>query len=126
MLVYESGKTMRLRFISTQVKLPIYYIKGYYMNGIKVIITFETKPDSSSQFSTLLEHVKLDLPNVNGCRAVRLFAASDNPCIFTLLEEWDSESMHKAHIERVVSSGAWERIAAHLSKDPVSHYFSEL
>lgn len=96
------------------------------MNGIKVIITFETKADASSQFSALLEQLKQDLPKVNGCRAVSVFAASDNPCLFTLLEEWDSALMHKMHIEQVISSGAWERIAVYLAKDPVSHYYSEL
>ncbi|MES2934714.1 MAG: antibiotic biosynthesis monooxygenase family protein [Pseudomonadota bacterium] len=95
------------------------------MSGINVIITFTTKPESAIQFSTMLAQVKQALPTVDGCKSVRLFAAIDNPCTFTLLEEWESEAKHKSHLEQVVSSGAWDAIAAHLATDPVSHYYIE-
>jgi len=95
------------------------------MSGIQVIITFETKPEASSPFTALLDQVQLDLPRVNGCKGVRVFSRSDSPCMFTLLEHWDSEAAHQAHIAQVVASGAWDSIAAHLAKDPVSHYYRE-
>lgn len=95
------------------------------MSGIQVIITFETKPEASAPFAVLLEQVQHDLPLVNGCRGVRVFSGSANPCVFTLLEHWDTEAAHQAHIATVVASGAWERIATHLAKDPVSHYYRE-
>lgn len=95
------------------------------MSGIQVIITFETLPEASSAFAALLDQVQQELPRVRGCRGVRVFAATDNACVFTLLEHWDSEAAHQAHIATVVASGAWERIAAHLARDPVSHYYRE-
>lgn len=95
------------------------------MSGIQVIITFETKPEASLPFAALLDQVQQDLPRVNGCKGVRVFSGSESPCVFTLLEHWDSEAAHQAHIATVVASGAWDSIAAHLARDPVSHYYRE-
>jgi len=95
------------------------------MQSTQVIVSFETKPESAVPFAALLEQVKRELPTVPGCRSVRLFAARSNPCLFTLLEHWDSESRHQHHIDQVVSSGAWATLAAHLAKEPVSHYYTE-
>ncbi len=95
------------------------------MSNTKVIITFEAKSDLSSQFHALLKQVKRDLPSVPGCTGVRLFVACENPCIFTLIEDWQSVSAHKAHINAVIASGDWKTIAAYLCCDPVSHYYNE-
>ncbi|MES2952730.1 MAG: antibiotic biosynthesis monooxygenase family protein [Pseudomonadota bacterium] len=95
------------------------------MHNTQMIITFETKPEMAASFAALLEQVKRDLPAVPGCRSVRLFAASGNPCVFMLLEDWESASQHQHHIDTVVSSGAWATLAAHLAKEPVSHYYTE-
>lgn len=95
------------------------------MSGINVIITFETKPESAAGFSALLEQVKRDLPRVSGCRGVRVFAGASDACLFTLLEEWDTTAAHQAHIAGVVASGAWEGIAAHLVREPVSNYYTQ-
>lgn len=94
---------------------------------VKLIITFETKPDAVTAFTTLLEQVRQDLPKVAGCKGVRVFLGKDNPRVFTLVEDWESESAHKAHINQVIASGAWEKhIAIHLTKPPVSYYYTEL
>lgn len=96
------------------------------MQTTQVIITFETKPESLASFSALLQTVKTDLPQVSGCQGVQVWAGQDDPCMFTLLETWDSAAAHQAHIQGVVASGAWDAIAAHLAKDPVSHYYAPL
>jgi quinol monooxygenase YgiN len=96
-------------------------------SSVNVIITFETKPDAVAAFAALLEQVKKDLPKVKGCKGVRAFFGKDNPRIFTLVEEWETEQSHKTHIDQVIASGAWEKnIAIHLAKPPVSYYYSEL
>lgn len=95
------------------------------MSGIQVIVTFEAKPEFSSRLAALLHQVRRDLPQVGGCNAVRVFAGLDDPCLFTLLEEWDSVQAHRAHLDAVVSSGAWAALAAHLAKEPVSRYYAE-
>lgn len=104
-------------------------LKGKVLNsqgGIKLIITFETKPDAVEAFSALMDRVKQDLPHIAGCRGVRVFQGKENRSIFTLLEDWESEAAHKVHIDRVISSGAWEKsIAIHLDKKPVNHYYIE-
>lgn len=96
------------------------------MNTIKVIITFETKPESSTQFAALLKQISHDLPKVSGCQGIRIFETNNQPHLFTLLEDWDSVAAHQIHIDKVVSSGAWANIAVHLAKDPVSHYCNEM
>lgn len=95
------------------------------MNSTHLLITLRTRPEATSDFATLLQRVKHDLPQVSGCRGVRVFADHDDPCVFTLLEEWESIARHQAHIEHMVASGEWARIRAHLAADPVSRYLTE-
>lgn len=96
------------------------------MSGIQVIVTFKIQPESSSQFSALMRQVRQDLPQVEGCKAVRAFTSHDDPGLFTLLEEWDSVAAHRAHLDAVVASGAWAALESHLAKAPVSCYLREL
>ena len=91
--------------------------------SINVIITFQAKPEQSSALGTLLNRAKHHLPEVEGCNGALLFNSKENPCVFTLVEEWDSDIQHKAHMANVVSSGAWTNIASHLVGDPVSNYY---
>lgn len=94
--------------------------------SINVIITFQAIPEKSSDLANLLNQAKRDLPEVEGCNGALLFNSKENPCIFTLVEEWESDIQHKAHITNVVSSGAWANIASHLSVAPVSNYYIKL
>ena len=96
------------------------------MDPINVIITFEAKPERASAFAELMHQVKQSLPSADGCRGVRLFGRSDNACVFTLVESWESQGHHQAHIAGVVSSGAWDTMAAELASPPVSCYCNEL
>ena len=91
-----------------------------------VIITFKSKPEKLAAFVKILNQVKNDLPKVAGCKAVRIFNDVNEPCTFTLVETWASETEHKKHIEGVVSSGGWSHIATHLAYDPTSSYYKEL
>ncbi|MFS2208009.1 putative quinol monooxygenase [Variovorax sp. Varisp36] len=96
------------------------------MNPINVIITFEAKPERASAFAQLMQQVKQSLPSADGCRGVRLYGHGDNVCMFTLVESWESRNKHEAHIAGVVSSGAWDTMAAELAGAPVSSYCNEL
>ena len=93
---------------------------------IKLIITFHARPEKRLAFGALLEQVKQTLPRVKGCKGVRVFNSAADPCVFTLLETWESEEQHRAHIEQVRSSGTWANIATHLAAEPVSGYYREL
>jgi quinol monooxygenase YgiN len=96
------------------------------MDPINVIITFEAKPEGASAFAELMHQVKQSLPSADGCRGVQLFGRSDNACVFTLVETWESQSHHQAHIAGAVASGAWDALAAQLACAPVSCYCREL
>jgi len=92
---------------------------------IHMLITFTTKPEKRSAFAVLLATVRRDLVQAPGCKGVRLFHHRSTPLIFTLLETWESESSHRAHVDRLVRSGTWAYIASHLESEPVSSYCSE-
>jgi hypothetical protein len=74
----------------------------------------------------MLDGVKRDLPSVPGCRGVAIFRAIDDPAVFTLVEQWDSEQAHRAHIDRLTSCGGWDPIAACLLEPPAGRYASRL
>jgi quinol monooxygenase YgiN len=96
------------------------------MAPINVIITFEAKPERASAFAELMNQVKQSLPSADGCRGVQVFGRSDNACVFTLVESWQSQGHHQAHIDRAVASGAWSALEAQLACAPVSCYCTEL
>ncbi len=93
---------------------------------IHLIVTFEASSEKLAAFRQILQQVKTDLPQAPGCQAVRIFNSTSNERVFTLVETWDSENAHRAHIERVVQSGGWEHIRAHLVSDPLSSYLREV
>lgn len=96
------------------------------MTGTTFIITFTTRPEAASGFRAMLDRVKHDLPTVAGCRGVSIFCASDDPAVFTLVEQWDSEQAHQAHIANLTASGGWDAIAACLLAPPAGRYASQL
>ena len=96
------------------------------MDPINVIVTFEAKPERASAFAELMNQVKQSLPSAAGCRGVQVFGRSDNACVFTLVESWESERHHQAHIAGAVASGAWDALAAQLACAPVSGYWRAL
>jgi quinol monooxygenase YgiN len=94
--------------------------------SVHVIITFVARAEKLRAFREILDDVKVQLPKVAGCEAVRVFRDSGNERVFTLLETWQSEAQHRAHLATVVNTGGWDHIAAHLESPPVSSYYLEL
>ncbi|MEK8032790.1 antibiotic biosynthesis monooxygenase family protein [Ideonella sp. DXS29W] len=95
------------------------------MTSTYLFISFDARPEAARDFAALLDQVRQQLPNVPGCRGARVFAHAEMPQRFCVLEEWDSTASHQAHIDRVVASGEWEHIRAHLSVDPTSFYLHD-
>jgi quinol monooxygenase YgiN len=93
---------------------------------VHLIITFTAKPEKRLALGALLERVQEQLPRMRGCKAVRAFNSAGDPCVFTLLETWESEEHHKEFIDRMLRTGAWDRIASHLAAEPVSAYYRAL
>lgn len=91
-----------------------------------VIVTFKSKPEKLAEFVNLLSQAKNDLPKVAGCKVFRVFNDVNDPCTFTLVETWESETDHKTNIESMVASGFWSHLATHLACDPTSGYYKEL
>lgn len=96
------------------------------MTSTYLFISFEARPEAACDFATLLGQVQAQLPSVPGCRGVRVFAHAEHAQRFSVLEEWDCAASHQAHIGRVIASGEWERIRAHLSADPTSAYLHDI
>jgi quinol monooxygenase YgiN len=92
---------------------------------ICVLVTFTTLPEKRKAFADLLTEVRAQLPRVAGCKSVRVFDHPTTSGTFTLLETWESEAVHKAHLDQVIQSGAWEHILGHLSSPPHSSYCVE-
>ncbi len=94
--------------------------------NVVIVVNFETKPENVDAFTKILESVKTDLPNVEGCVSVNIFKSSSANNQFTLLEVWKSKALHQAHIDNLSENGTWDTIASHLLKDPTSDYFLPL
>jgi len=91
-----------------------------------VIIALKSKPETLAEFTNLLNQAKIDLPKVTGCQVFRVFNDVNDPCTFTVVETWASETDHKNNFEHMVASGFWSHLATHLACDPTSGYYKEL
>jgi quinol monooxygenase YgiN len=64
--------------------------------SIYVIFTCKSQPDKLEARTKILNQAKIDFPNnVKGCEAFRVFNDVNDPCAFTLVETWASETDHK-------------------------------
>nr|WP_295891694.1 antibiotic biosynthesis monooxygenase [uncultured Devosia sp.] len=93
---------------------------------VNVVVQFQALAEKLPAFQTIMETVRVELPKTPGCQAVSVMQDADNPCRFTLVETWESQGRHKAHIESLVADGTWAHIASHLAAQPSSGYFHPL
>ncbi len=89
-----------------------------------LIIHFNVKSNQLQEFAGVLKQVKQDLPNVAGCLGVQVFQSQSNEQQYTLVESWESQAQHEAHIKNLVESGVWDEFVKHLQQEPVSAYYS--
>ncbi|WP_019962461.1 putative quinol monooxygenase [Woodsholea maritima] len=90
--------------------------------SISVLVNFTVKAEALETFSALMDQTQIHLPQVEGCEGVRIFRHRETPPHFTLVEDWQSEAQHKAHIESLIASGQWADINAMLDAAPTTHY----
>lgn len=93
---------------------------------MNVIISFETKPECSKEFHSIMLDTQKNLPKVEGCRAVSVYQEEDGTHRYTLIETWQSKESHQNHVSSMIQSGTWDDILKMLSQPPVSAYFTEL
>jgi quinol monooxygenase YgiN len=93
--------------------------------SVQLIITFEVAAGRLPAFVQIMQQVKSSLPQVAGCKAVRIFNSATDDHVFVLVETWESAEAHRAHIAHVVESGGWNHLRAQLASDPISGYYLE-
>jgi quinol monooxygenase YgiN len=94
--------------------------------SIHLIVTFIAKTERRSAFVEMLKEVRTDLMQAPGCEAAKVFCNTTDPNVFTLMEMWESEARHRAHLDSIISSGAWDAMSNHLASAPSSGYYREL
>lgn len=94
--------------------------------AIKVVVQFKALKDQQEAFETIMHSVSANLPGVSGCQGVEVLKDLDDACRFTLVESWENEAIHKAHIDGLIADGTWAMISGHLAEDSVSGYFQTL
>jgi len=94
--------------------------------SVRVIVSFNVKNNMQLAFVTLMDSVKEDLPNVEGCLGVDIYRSLSSLNRFTLVEEWQTQALHQKHLAKLSDDGTWEFISGHLSENPESDYFSHM
>ena len=93
---------------------------------IQLIITFQVKKEKLPSFMKIIEEVKKNLPQADGCRGVQVFQADEEKSTITFIETWENIQKHKEHIKHVIDSGDWKYISSHLIGEPKSHHCYEV
>ncbi len=89
-------------------------------NNHTAMVTLRAEPSRRSDLAAALDSVKVELPAVDGCCAVRVLEHADDETSFTLIEDWQSKEQHAAHVDNLVESGAWAQLEMLLREPPVS------
>jgi quinol monooxygenase YgiN len=79
-----------------------------------------------AEFAGLMNSVKTDLPDVEGCQDVSIYKNLSSSNMFTLVEKWETKKHHENHLARLSEDGTWEFISNHLSEAPESDYYVQL
>ncbi|MCX2723631.1 putative quinol monooxygenase [Roseibium salinum] len=93
---------------------------------MKVVVQFRAKKENRQAFEAIMCSVSRDLPGADGCKAVDVLQHVDDTCRYTLVETWESQGLHQAHIEGLIADGTWASIVALLAEQPVSGYCHNL
>lgn len=94
--------------------------------SVEFMITFQIKLKSVEAFVALMQQVKADLPQADGCIGVDIFRRADQSEVFTLVETWETQELHQANSQKLVDSGRWAHILGLLATEPVGAYFTRL
>lgn len=120
----------RIRYVHkallTVIELPCSTLFWIQPVPVSVIVQFTVLPASLAVFQNIMETVKAGLPRIPGCQAVTVMQDLENPCRFSLVEVWESQASHAAHVEGLIADGTWAGIASHLEAQPNSGYFRAL
>lgn len=91
----------------------------------QIIITFQVHADKLTAFKKILDEVKDSLPKIRGCLGLEIFEGYEPNSFFTLIETWESQSLHQQHVQNLIQSGAWDNLKAHLTDEPLSGYYTK-
>ncbi|VAW70143.1 hypothetical protein MNBD_GAMMA10-2598 [hydrothermal vent metagenome] len=94
--------------------------------SISFIIKFEVKEDAKAEFSSVMNNVRLNLPESRGCISVDIHRGSENESSYILVEKWETREFHEKHVEGLLSSGEWEKMASLLSEEPTGEYYTKM
>ncbi len=91
-----------------------------------VTVTFHAQADQLAAFEQIMRSVKLQLPTIQGCLGVRVLRSAEQPQIFVLVEDWESNAQHAAHISNLIEGGDWAEIEAMLQAPPTSMVLQDI
>lgn len=94
--------------------------------SVTFIINFYIKPEAADDFAQIMQNVKVELPHIEGCVGVSIHQNIEDKLNYNLVEIWQSEAAHKAHIANLSASGEWDKIASLLAIEPIGSYYQAL
>ena len=94
--------------------------------SVTVLVQFQARLESREAFSLLMQSVQQNLPQVPGCLGVDVLRSAANPLCFVLVERWESQARHGAHVQALQASGDWSALEQHLAAAPSVEYLQRI
>lgn len=91
-----------------------------------LIIDFHVAEDRLDDFLPIMTGINAGMAGEEGFVNAIVYRNIDDPLAFTLVEEWESRALHRAHYDRIVESGDWANILGMLTEEPTLRYTSKL
>lgn len=91
---------------------------------VRVLARITARPDKIEEVKSLLLGLVGETRKENGCINYQLLQNNANPCDFTFVEEWASDSDIDSHFTTVHVQNAFSKAASFLAKEPDIQRFS--
>ena len=91
-----------------------------------LLVCFVAAAGHADDLERRLRLAASNLPAVPGCRRATLYRDKSAAERFVLLEEWDDETAHSAHLNVYVQGAEWHSIVASLSEQPQGRWLHQI
>ncbi|MEO1243693.1 MAG: antibiotic biosynthesis monooxygenase family protein [Pseudomonadota bacterium] len=91
-----------------------------------LMIKFSVSEGRLPDFLSIMTDINTLMASEEGFISAQVYRNADHPLSFTLIEKWQSRTLHKKHYDAIVAAGDWANILAMLSAEPEMSYNAQL
>ena len=89
-------------------------------------IHFHVKNERRVEFMNIMQNINELMKNEQGFLAADVYVHQDDPNKITLIEKWQTRTLHVQHYNHIVANGSWAKILEMQATPPEMSYFTHI